>query len=697
MDDSRREAAKDGIKDLLRHYTADSNVPFNPSKPGSLFTCPNPAHQDKNPSCGYDRRTRRFKCFSCGCGGDAFDLVALCEDLDPRSKETFDRTYELLSLKEAKPSASSLKVIIEARAAKAREAREAEGKRAAEQDEREDAKRTAVKSLIAEARKALPGSPALAYLQERGIGPKNALRASLGYLRGFAYQAGVPVAGSANGHDVLVLPTSDSSANCRVIDLKQHEIETGSRFYALGPKAVFNAQALAALWDSRSGLAPVFAVEGEIDALSVEEAGGRAIGMGSASNVALTVNAVKAAKARHALTMPVIVALDNDEAGIKRAEELEAALHQAGIKAYRSDIWARLGVKDANDALTKDQAALEAAIKDDILAAQGLGPEAAEEFENSCSSAMLLSALSAEVRESANREPFSTGLKGFDAAFGGGFPAGLTVLGGESSAGKTSFALQIASGYAESGGIAIYVSLETGKLELLAKQVSRETYFKAKREYQPVEGEGSYAQDAWTCVNGRAQGKLNEDQRHFIWDAAVEQSERMGRRFYVLGGVEAWSVEDIEDEVRKAIKFTSKHGKKPMVVVDYLQIVRATDPKMDNIRSLDHVVSSLKHLSVSEGIPVILLCALNRMSEGSEEKSFRDLKGSSGIEYGADTVMILGLVKENADDDPRRRAVRDVRLAVKKRRLGPGHQDFTFRNHAVYGAFEEPDEGEVEF
>lgn len=52
--------------------------------------CPNPAHPDNNPSCGVDRHTGRFHCFSCGFGGGWNALANLigAEKLQLRGGET---------------------------------------------------------------------------------------------------------------------------------------------------------------------------------------------------------------------------------------------------------------------------------------------------------------------------------------------------------------------------------------------------------------------------------------------------------------------------------------------------------------------------------------------------------------------------------------------------------------------------------
>lgn len=49
-----------------------------------LIRCPNPSHEDRNPSCSVDHHTNRYHCFSCGEHGDIFDLVKLQHGYDTK-------------------------------------------------------------------------------------------------------------------------------------------------------------------------------------------------------------------------------------------------------------------------------------------------------------------------------------------------------------------------------------------------------------------------------------------------------------------------------------------------------------------------------------------------------------------------------------------------------------------------------------
>ena len=81
---------------------------------------------------------------------------------------------------------------------------------------------------------------------------------------------------------------------------------------------------------------PVFIVEGEFDALSLQEIGFDAVSIGSTSNITRLADHLNAD--RNTMTRPVIVCLDADEAGQKAAKNLIQNLLKPVIFAICADI-----------------------------------------------------------------------------------------------------------------------------------------------------------------------------------------------------------------------------------------------------------------------------------------------------------------------------------------------------------------------
>ncbi|EIQ00875.1 replicative DNA helicase [Opitutaceae bacterium TAV1] len=103
-------------------------------------------------------------------------------------------------------------------------------------------------------------------------------------------------------------------------------------------------------------------------------------------------------------------------------------------------------------------------------------------------------------------------------------------------------------------------------------------------------------------------------------------------------------------EIRaKARRVHMRHGV-GLVVVDYLQLVSALDPKALREQQVAEASRGLKALARELGVPVLVLCQLNRSAE-RENRAPRlsDLRESGSIEQDADVVLMLSRPKD-ADD-----------------------------------------------
>jgi len=66
------DAVREEIKGFLPQYLAKFGIDARDKK---WFTCLNPLHQDRHPSCGVVPGSHVFHCFSCGFTGDIFDAA----------------------------------------------------------------------------------------------------------------------------------------------------------------------------------------------------------------------------------------------------------------------------------------------------------------------------------------------------------------------------------------------------------------------------------------------------------------------------------------------------------------------------------------------------------------------------------------------------------------------------------------------
>ena len=181
------------------------------------------------------------------------------------------------------------------------------------------------------------------YLRKRGISDAVAARFGVGY----------------DPNERRVVFPQGAGYSARAVD----DANTLRYKYPKGvPVSPFN---LDALWNADGR--PVFIVEGQIDALSVIEAGGVAVGLGGTSHQKPVLEAIEA----RPVSVPVCVAFDNDGRAdtSKKAKQMADGLARLGVHTFAACLYPQ-GCKDANDALLMDRAAFERAISEAVRAAE---------------------------------------------------------------------------------------------------------------------------------------------------------------------------------------------------------------------------------------------------------------------------------------------------------------------------------------
>ena len=272
--------------------------------------------------------------------------------------------------------------------------------------------------------------------------------------------------------------------------------------------------------------------------------------------------------------------------------------------------------------------------------------------------------------------PIPTGLKGLDKALAGGLFPVLYVMGAISSLGKTSLAVQLADTIAKSGRPVLYFSLEMAKRELRAKSLSRLMYIKASSK--------AYTSTEILYPATRQSKDFTEE----LEKAKAEYSQHEGSNLYYLTGIGSIMAKDISGRVKN---FLDLHPDtpKPVVFVDYLQILKGEDPHETDKQRIDEAVVTLKRLSAREKITVFVISSFNRDNYTSQvsETAFKE---SGAVEYSADVLLGLqpagmradgekGASAENlqlcerckkGQQDPGRPGLRLLELKVLKSRVG---------------------------
>ena len=611
------EEAKEYAKTNLEAYLNTKGI-----NTSSNFSCLNPTHEDKHPSMSFDSRRNRCHCFSCGVDYDIFDVMAI--DTGLSGKELFNHVYSLYNISveyENSKNQISSKSIPQPESAAIAATKISINKKS-QNENREN-----LTEFFEKCHAAIEKTD---YWKKRGLSKATVDAYNLGYWE---------------EKRRFVIPTGNFSYNARATweaDKKERYLKPKGQFELFNLKAIPLAEQ------------PVFVVEGEFDALSIIEAGGIAVALGSSSNLRF-IEFLKSNRPKY----PLILALDNDEAGRAGEAKLSEELTKIQVEFVDADI--TLGFKDANEALVGDketfiQTVLNA--RNNVLALlEEKRQKEAEAYYQTAAVNGLLDFI-ADIEKRHNKDCVSTGFENLDEILDGGFYPGLYIIGAISSLGKTTFALQVADNAAKKGQDVLVFSLEMGKQELIAKSISRLSFQKCKSWGSDLD----FATTTRNLMNGKS---LNSKERvDFLNECIKGYSEYAGRIFYHIG-IGDIGVEKIKSVIARHIRIT---GRKPLVIIDYLQIIAPFDIRATDKQNTDKAVVELKRASRDYDVSIFAISSFNRENYTSPV-NIASFKESGAIEYTSDVLMALQfkgmdyLKKEDGKyEDEKSRTARIIQL-----------------------------------
>ncbi len=630
--DKLREALKPRLRDYVESITEKSK--------GGLYICPlcgSGTGRSHTGAFSIDSKDpTRWKCFSCGKSGDLFDLIGEVEHIaEPLAQ--LQRAGELYGIDtDRRPQAGGQKM-----------------------DGHTEQKHSQI-SYYRECQKHLAETD---YLAKRGISTATATRFMLGYDAHYTRGTG------RTEWKALIIPTGEYSYVARNTDPQAEEKD---RYRKTGNALPINAKAL------QTATKPVFIVEGELDALSIIEAGGEAVGLGSTANIPSFIsNYLKKQKP----AQPLVLALDNDEAGQRATDELAHALDELGLAYYRLDPYN--GQKDANSALLADREAFTQAV------AQAEHLE--EEAENAERDLYLrdrvdyhLQEFIDGIAESANTPATPTGFPALDKVLDGGLYEGLYILGAISSLGKTTYAMQIADQIAQGGHDVLIIALEMSRAELMSKSISRHTLLNVLAN----NGDIRNAKTSRGITAGARYAGYSETEKALIRQA-VSEYETYAKHLYIHEGHGDIGTAYIRDIVQKHIRFT---GQRPIVLVDYLQILAPRDVRATDKQNMDTAVRELKQISRDYKTPIIAISSFNRDNYDTEV-NMSSFKESGAIEYSCDVLIGLQLKGAGSKDfdsnEAKKKDPREVELVTLKQRLAPTGNKISYQYFPRFNYFKE--------
>ena len=516
------------------------------------------------------------------------------------------------------------------------------------------------------------------YLQLRGISVKTCEALGIGYDPEYkTFNKGENGTSPATWQAVII-PTRKGSYIARNTDTNaddQNRIRKGGPAYMFYTVEKFDN-------------APVYIVEGEIDAISLYEAGAQAIGIGGTSGIEKLVKDT-IAPANFKENQIIIPLLDNDDPGQDAQAKLEELLTEIGVRFYTAlNFYGHY--KDANEYLKEDPEGLKQALQrtssEALANIERENKEAAEAYKKENNVANQLQAFLNGIADSVNTPPISTGFEDLDKALEGGLYEGLYCLGAVSSLGKTTLTMQIADQIAQQGEDVLIISLEMARTQLMAKSISRHTLIEAQKENNI-----GLAKTSRGITTGARYEHYSDKEKQLIRKAIDKYSE-YADHLYIKGEIGKIGT----DEIREAVEEHKRiMGRAPILIIDYLQILKAYDVRATDKRNIDENVVALKQLSRDYKIPVFVISSFNRegYKGGAKEATMTDFKESGAIEYGADVLIGLhfkGAGQPGFDlDEAYNTEPREVELKILKNREGKPGQRIEYAYYPKFNYFTE--------
>lgn len=643
-----KESAKRKLREHLREYLGRFHPEIRDvTRP---FRCLNPDHRDENPSMGFDKKRQQVHCFSCGVSYDIVDLIKLDNNLSSYG-EAFKYGYELYGIDVDYYGSGPRHGFSFTRQD---DLMGQTGKNALEEKAPSDELKEYFEQCMARICET-------DYPQKRGLSEETVKRFGLGFDPSFNHGT----------WKALIIPTGASSYMARNID---PEADRDKRIRKFGRSVIYNVEALK---EGRS----VFVTEGEIDCLSVIEAGGAALALGSVANVRKFLEYLDGHKEMWPES-PFLISLDNDKRGEKAAQELMGELEKRGIPFRQVNISGSF--KDPNEALMANRLSFIGAVREAENFEEGEKLRERDEYLSSSVAGSMTSFLD-EVERNSQSSLLSTGFVKLDDVLDGGVYEGLYFIGAISSLGKTCFMLQIADSLAKEGYDVLNIALEMSKSELMARSISRETFRLMTSGACP--GTAKTTREILTH-RGKGNKSFGETDLRIVSKAQGAYSG-YGEHIFIIEGVGGIGVSQVREAVERHIRLT---GRVPIVFVDYLQLLAPANPRMTDKQAVDHAVLELKRISRDFRTSVIVISSFNRENY-KNRVTMAAFKESGGIEFCSD--VLIGLQLEGVDekdfdvDAAKQQNPRKVEAVILKNRNGPTGDRVHFSFYAKYNYFEE--------
>ena len=213
-----------------------------------------------------------------------------------------------------------------------------------------------------------------------------------------------------------------------------------------------------------------------------------------------------------------------------------------------------------------------------------------------------------------------SGLTDLDDRLGGMHKSDLLIIAGRPSMGKTALATNIAFNAAKKiqndgrkSSIAFF-SLEMSSEQLSTRILAEQSRIKS---------------------NDIRRGRISEEQ----FDKFIETSKDISELPLYIDETPSISIAALSNRARRIKRLYGLD----MVVVDYIQLMKAANFKEGRVQEISEITRGLKALAKELSVPVLALSQLSRAVEQRDDKKpqLSDLRESGSIEQDADVVMFV--------------------------------------------------------
>jgi replicative DNA helicase len=252
-----------------------------------------------------------------------------------------------------------------------------------------------------------------------------------------------------------------------------------------------------------------------------------------------------------------------------------------------------------------------------------------------------------------------SGFKDLDGITGGFQPGNLIIIAARPGMGKSGLVANIAEHVAVKENRAVaFFSLEMSEMELAQRLIARRARIPSDKLRKGSVGDREWSRVLRAC---------NQLEKAPLW---IDESSDLG-------------ILDLRGKARR-LHVTERGrgiGGLGLIIVDYIQLMRAEDPRVNRVEQVGQMSRGLKLLARELDVPVVALSQLSRAPEQRTGRDKRpilsDLRESGNLEQDADLVAFIYREDyyrnwdESVDDAERERLKGIAELIVRKNRNGP--------------------------